>query len=121
MTVLDSGTVTVSVVDPGGTARGLSAHLPPGWTIRALADLADAIEVDLLVLGAATGPVVARARRLHPYSQIVGVIDQAAPADVIVDVLGAGADACVRAGSAEILAGHLRACHRRHRRRQTGY
>jgi hypothetical protein len=73
--------------------------------------------VDLLVMGAATGPAVARARRWHPYAQIVAVIDQAAPADVIVDVLGAGADACVRAGSPEILAGHLRACQRR---RQAG-
>jgi hypothetical protein len=117
MTVIDSRTVTVSVVDPGSTVGGLAAYLPAGWGIRALADLGTATDVDLLVLGAATGPAVARARRWHPYAQIVAVIDQAAPADVIVDVLGAGADACVRAGSPEILAGHLRACQRR---RQAG-
>lgn len=113
MTVLGSGTVTVSLVDLGRTAGRLAAHLPAGWAIRELTDPGAAAEVDLLVLGAATGPAVARARRFHPYTQIVAVIDHAAPADVIVDVLGAGADACVRAGSVEILASHLRACHRR--------
>ena len=113
MTLLGSGTVTVSVVDLGRTAGRLAAQLPAGWAIRELTDPAAAADADLLVLGAATGPAVARARRLHPYSQIVGVIDHAAPAEMIVEVLGAGADACVRAGSVEILAGHLRACHRR--------
>jgi hypothetical protein len=118
MTVLDSRTVTVSAVDLGGATGALAAHLPAGWAIRQVTDLGTAIDVELLVLGAATGPGVARARRWHPYAQIVALIDQAAPADAIVEVLGAGADACVRAGSPEILAGHLRACHRR---RQAGY
>jgi hypothetical protein len=107
--------VVVTVLDATGQVGALRAHLPADWEIRPLSDMGFIAEVDLLVLGNATGPAVARARRLHPYAGIIAVIDLAAPVEVIVDVLGAGADACVRSGSTAILAGHLRACHRRRR------
>lgn len=104
--------VTVSVVDGDGTVGALARHLPAHWTIERITDLGHTMDAELLVVGGATGPAIARARRWHPYAVIVGVIDHAAPADVIVDVLSAGADACVRAGSAAILAAHLRALKR---------
>jgi hypothetical protein len=110
-------TVTVTVLGRAGQASVLRPHLPESWAIRSVADVRAASDRDLLVLGSATGSKVALARQLHPYTVIVAVIDQAAPVDVIVDVLGAGADACVRSGSTAILAGHLRACQRR---RQAG-
>jgi hypothetical protein len=110
-------TVTVTVLGRAGQASVLRPHLPDNWAVRSVADVRAANDRDLLVLGSATGSNVALARRLHPYTVIVAVIDTAAPVDVIVDVLGAGADACVRSGSTAILAGHLRACQRR---RQAG-
>jgi hypothetical protein len=106
---------TVSVVDGGGTVGALARHLPADWTIERIADLGTTMDIELLVVGGATGPAIAQARHWHPYAVIVGVIDQAAPADVIVDVLSAGADACVRSGSAAILAAHLRSLKRAER------
>jgi hypothetical protein len=105
--------VTVTVLGAGGQAATLRSHLPEDWAIRSVTDVRAANDVDLLVLGSATGSRVALARQLHPYTVIVAVIDLAAPVEVIVDVLGAGADACVRSGSTAILAGHLLACQRR--------
>jgi hypothetical protein len=102
----------LSLVDRDGTVGALARHLPADWTIERITDLGNSTDIDLLVVGAATGPAIAQARRWHPYAVIVGVIDHAAPADVIVDVLSAGADACVRSGSAAILAAHLRALNR---------
>jgi hypothetical protein len=109
--------VTVTVLGRAGQASALRPHLPDNWAVRSVADARAANDRDLLVLGNASGSKVASARQLHPYTVIVAVIDPAAPVDVIVEVLGAGADACVRSGSTAILAGHLRACQRR---RQAG-
>lgn len=109
--------VTVTVLGRAGQASALRPHLPDNWAVRSIADARAANDRDLLVLGNASGSKVALARQLHPYTVIVAVIDPAAPVDVIVEVLGAGADACVRSGSTAILAGHLRACQRR---RQAG-
>jgi hypothetical protein len=71
---------------------------------------------DLMVLGAATGELVSAARLLYPDASIVAVIDADSPVEPLVEVLQAGADACVRAGSPAVLAGHLMASHRRRQR-----
>lgn len=110
--------MTVSVVGAAGDVAKITQYLPVNWVVRPLADLGATTDVDLLVLGGATGPAVAKARRRYPYAVIVGEIDRDAPARVIVDVLSAGADACVRAGSAAILAAHLRALRRSARGRR---
>jgi hypothetical protein len=110
--------VVVWVSDDLGYAGGLAQYLPMNWTTRPLADpsevdAADA-EVGLLVLAAAdAGTVAAARRRLPADAHIVAVIDPVAPVDTLVDVLQAGADSCVRGGSSQILAGHVRACERR--------
>ena len=60
-----------------------------------------------------TPKLVAAARLLHPDGSIIAVIDADAPVEPLVGVLQAGADACVRAGSPAVLAGHLLASQRR--------
>jgi len=104
----------VAVLGPAARVAGLAAHLPAGWSVRAAADL-DEVHPDELVLfvGQAVRDV-ALARRLLPHrTQLVALVDDAAPAEMVAAVLTAGADACVRGGQPAILASHLVACRRR--------
>lgn len=106
--------VVVTVRDDHGYATGLRQHLPMTWSTRSLPDLTSVADVGMLVLGGATAVTVAEARRRLPVdAHIIAVIDPVAPVDTLVEVLQAGADSCVRGGSSQILAGHVRACHRR--------
>lgn len=117
MTTAQSHTreTVVAVVGPVGDLAGthLDGFLPLRWVTRAYPTLYDVDEPDLLVLGAATPYLVAAARLLHPRATVIGVISAEAPARLLVDVLHAGADACVRQGALPVLAGHLLAGHRR--------
>jgi len=104
----------VAVLGPATRVTGLAPHLPAGWSVRAAADL-DEVHPDELVLfvGQAVRDV-ALARRLLPHrTQLVALVDDAAPAETVAAVLTAGADACVRGGQPAILASHLVACRRR--------
>jgi hypothetical protein len=110
--------VVVWVSDDLGYAHGLRAHLPMNWTTRPLPGPSDVDQGDpgvgLVVLATAGPKAVAEARRRLPAdAHIVAVIDPVAPVDTLVEVLQAGADSCVRGGSSQILAGHVRACQRR--------
>ena len=114
---LPSGTgprPAVAVLGPPARVYGLAQNLPSGWTVRHAADLDDVSPDELLLF---VGPAVrdiALARRLLPgRTQLVAVVDEAAPAESVAAVLTAGADACVRGGQPAILAGHLVACRRR--------
>ncbi|GAA0578536.1 hypothetical protein GCM10010172_74210 [Paractinoplanes ferrugineus] len=104
----------VAVLGSAGRVSGLARHLPAGWSVR-FADDVDGVAADELVLFA--GPAIrdiALARRLLPSrTQIVALVDDAAPAEIVAGVLTAGADACVRGGQPAILASHLVACRRR--------
>jgi hypothetical protein len=91
-------------VGPAGSAPA------PAATADAPAEPAPA---DLMVLFGATGPAVAAAVRRYPAIPLVGVVWRSDPVDLIVDVLEAGADACVRDGSLPVIVSHLRACERR--------
>ena len=104
----------VAVLGPAGRVTGLAHHLPAGWTMRFAADLDD-VNPDELVLFSGPGVRdIALARRLLPgRTQIIALVDDAAPAELVAGVLTAGADACVRGGQPAILASHLVACRRR--------
>lgn len=104
--------VLVTVVGTPGTASALADQLPPHWRVES-ADLADVDHTDLLVIGAATGARIRAAVRQHPGTPVVGVVDPYATAEQVVEVLEAGADACVRSGLPTLVGSHLRACHRR--------
>jgi hypothetical protein len=108
--------VQVAVVDRVGQVDGLAAFLPRRWATRHYDSVYAVGGFDLMVLCGATGEMVSAARVLHPDASIVAVIDTDAPVEPLIDVLQAGADACVRAGSPAVLAGHLMASHRRRQR-----
>ncbi|GIE86957.1 hypothetical protein [Actinoplanes regularis] len=97
-----------------GRQGALPRHLPSGWTIRRLSDLDDARPGEIVLLSGVGVGEVRRARAMLPRrTTIVVVIDEWASAELVAEVLSAGADACVRDGHPAILAGHLVACRRR--------
>ncbi|MFI5955034.1 hypothetical protein [Cryptosporangium sp. NPDC051539] len=104
--------VLVTVVGAPGSLNALAEQLPAHWIVRSAA-LEDVGDTDLLVIGRATGHRVAAAVRQHPGTPVVGLLDSYAPAEQVVEVLEAGADACVRSGQPALVGSHLRACHRR--------
>jgi hypothetical protein len=105
--------VTVLVVGARGEAYALARHLPDDWSVCRADTVATEADADIMVVYGATGPAVAVALRRHPGATVLGVVATDEPVDVMVDVLEAGADACVRAAAATVIVGHLRACHRR--------
>jgi hypothetical protein len=113
---IDTVHVRVAIVDRVGLVDGLARYLPRRWATRHYDSLYAVGGFDLMVIGGATGEMVSAARVLHPDASIVAVIDADAPVEPLIDVLQAGADACVRAGSPAVLAGHLLASHRRRQR-----
>lgn len=98
----------------GGVVAGLVRHLPSSWTVTPAAGVAAAGPDDLALLVYPTAAEVRAAHRaLGGGARLVVLIEAAATADRVAEVLEAGADTCVRAGSAPVLAGHLVACRRR--------
>jgi hypothetical protein len=97
-----------------GVVAGLVRHLPSSWTVTPAAGVAAAGPDDLALLVYPTPAQVAAANRaLGGGARLVVLIEAAATADHVAEVLEAGADTCVRAGSTPVLAGHLIACRRR--------
>lgn len=93
---------------------GLVRHLPSSWTVTPAAAVAAAGPDDLALLVYPTATEVAAAHRtLDGGARLVVLIEATATADRVAEVLEAGADTCVRAGSTPVLAGHLVACRRR--------
>jgi hypothetical protein len=105
-------TVVVAVVGSLPLAARLPALLPPEWAVRdARPDVIGGAE--LVVLTSATGSAVAAARAAVPLAGVIGLVGALTPTSVIVDILEAGADACVRSADPLVIAGHLAACYRR--------
>ncbi|MEU4237636.1 hypothetical protein [Actinoplanes sp. NPDC026619] len=104
----------VAVLGPAGRVAGLAQHLPTGWSVRTAGDLDDVSADDLVLFSGPAVRDIALARRLLPSrTQVIALVDDAAPAELVAGVLTAGADACVRGGQPAILASHLVACRRR--------
>src|ERR1044072_1491422 len=97
--------IVVAVVGPITDLAGthLEHFLPLRWVTRAYPTLYDVDEPDLLVLGAPTPYPAAAAPLPNPRSTVIGVIAADAPARRLIDVLHAGADACVRQGALPVL------------------
>ncbi len=114
--------VSIGVVDPSRRLPSLAAALPDAWQLAAaqvgplaaaLVDVALA-GCDALLLVDADGDSVRTVRSRLPRTPIVALLSVDAPAGGVVDVLQAGADACVRGTDpAAVLVAHLRACLRR--------
>jgi hypothetical protein len=105
-------TVVVTVIGHAGSLSALADQLPAHWTVRsAAAD--EHVDTDLLVIAGATGSRIRAALVGHRGVPVIGIVDAFASAEQVVEVLEAGADACVRSGQAALVGSHLRACHRR--------
>ncbi|GAA3393387.1 hypothetical protein [Cryptosporangium minutisporangium] len=104
--------VRVTVVGAPDSLAALAEELPVHWRLESTT-LAEVGDTDLLVISRATGGRIRAAVRQHPGTPVVGVLDSCAPAEQVVEVLEAGADACVRSGLPALVGSHLRACHRR--------
>ena len=97
-----------------GRVAGLDAQLPAGWSIRVPRDLDDVRAGEIVLYTHAAVRDVRMARAVLPRNvQIVAVVADDAPAELVAGVLTAGADTCVRGGHPAILASHLVACRRR--------
>jgi len=115
---VDPGTKSLSpvvaVFGAPGRVAGLAAQLPRGWALRRPGGLDDVRAGDLVLFANASAADVATARDVLPRcTRIVAVVDAQSPAELVADVLTAGADVCVRGGQPAILASHLVACRRR--------
>lgn len=105
--------VTVEVVGSRALARLLEAAVAPGWRVVATAAPSHHPCVDLTVLVRPTPPSLAQVLARQRGVAVVAVLDPAAPIRQIVELLDAGASACVREGPVRLLVAHLEACLRR--------
>ncbi|GAA1037191.1 hypothetical protein GCM10009557_50010 [Virgisporangium ochraceum] len=109
-----STTGAVRVVGDALAVAGLTRHLPDSWTVSPAASVAAAGPDDLaLLVYPAAAEVAAAHRTLGGGARLVVLIEPTATDEQVAEVLEAGPDTCVRAGSAAVLAGHLIACRRR--------
>jgi hypothetical protein len=113
--VAPTGGAVRVVGDAGsGVVEGLIRHLPSSWAVTPAAGAGATGPDDLALLVYPTAAEVEAAHRtLGGGTRLVVLIESTATAERVAEVLEAGADTCVRAGSAAVLAGHLVACHRR--------
>ncbi|MGI5244014.1 hypothetical protein [Dactylosporangium sp. CA-139066] len=106
--------IDVLLVAPNGRFGDLERHLPQGWVLTRRHELpAGCREPDIVVLDDPGPRAVTAACLRHPAASIVAVISPYSDHQRVVDVLEAGADACVRSGTAAVIAAHLEACRRR--------
>ena len=105
--------VTVEVVGSRVLARLLEAAVAPGWRVVATAAPSHHPCVDLTVLVRPTPPQLTRVLARQRGVAVVAVLDPTAPIGQIVELLDAGASACVREGPVRLLVAHLEACLRR--------
>jgi hypothetical protein len=110
------GAVVVAVLGREMALDALATALPAGWSVLSYA-APEAALADVVVLFAATPEAVRGLRRVSRGIPIVAVASPGAEAEVILGLLGAGADACVRASDARLVAAHVLACIRRGRYR----
>ncbi|MFR9778148.1 hypothetical protein ACL02O_19100 [Micromonospora sp. MS34] len=118
--VIDLTAPTIAVLGDASRVTGLTRHLSAAWRVLRTNDIDYVQPGELVLLVCPDVATVARVhRRLPAGSALLVLAEQDAPAAAIADVLQAGADACVRAGSTTILASHLVACQRRRTRPPT--
>jgi hypothetical protein len=104
----------VRVIGDSLMVAGLPRHLPGSWAVGPASAVAAVGPEDLVLLVFPTAAEVAAAHQiLGGGARLVVLIEANATAERVAEVLEAGADTCVRAGSTAVLAGHLVACRRR--------
>ncbi|MET7392282.1 hypothetical protein ABZS66_02140 [Dactylosporangium sp. NPDC005572] len=107
--------VTVLVVTGTSRLSDLPRHLPGDWLVVQRAELDDGgvREPDIVVLDDPGPRAVTAACLRHPAAAVVAVLNPYSDHQEVVNVLEAGADACVRSSSTAIVAAHVEACQRR--------
>ncbi|MER7281838.1 hypothetical protein ABT369_46115 [Dactylosporangium sp. NPDC000244] len=112
--VLDQERIDVLLIAPAHRLPELDRHLPQGWVVTRRAEMpAGCREPDIVVLDDPGPRSVTAACLRHPSASIVAVLSPYSDHQAVVDVLEAGADACVRSSTAAVIAAHLEACRRR--------
>src|SRR4051812_30816746 len=106
--------VTVLLLATGSRFTALARPLPQDWRIIRPGELAPGgRDPDIVVLDD-PGPKAVTANCLrHPAAAIVVVLSPYSDHQEVVDVLEAGADACVRSDTTAVIAAHVEACRRR--------
>ena len=106
--------VTVLLIAAGSRFTDLARHLPRNWrVVRAPAGDHDP---DIVVLddpGDHCPKAVTASCLRHPSAAIVVLLSPYSDHQEVVDVLEAGADACVRSTTTAVIAAHVEACRRR--------
>ncbi|MEV4138541.1 hypothetical protein AB0J72_41010 [Dactylosporangium sp. NPDC049742] len=106
--------VTVLLVAGGTRFTDLTRYLPHDWTVlRRTTDEPVGRDPDIVVLDDPGPKAVTAACLRHPSSAIVVVLSPYSDHQEVVDVLEAGADACVRSNTTAVVAAHVEACRRR--------
>jgi len=96
---------------PAALVQRLGSRLPAPWVLAPEDD--PLLDVAVTTDGA---PEHVRAvLHAHPGSTVLAVVPYDAPAEVVVDLLEAGADGCLRDGDAREVLAHLQALDRRTR------
>jgi hypothetical protein len=104
----------VVVIGPPGQLRRLSRNLPASWNVEFVDEVDELPSADLVVLVRPTPGTVAAVHVRQPEAAVVALAHPSTRAETVVELLQAGATACVRSGEPELVAAHLLACARRH-------
>ncbi|MFI5909101.1 hypothetical protein [Dactylosporangium sp. NPDC051541] len=106
--------IDVLLIAPAHRLADLDRHLPEHWVVTRRAEMpAGCREPDIVLLDDPGPRSVTAACLRHPAASIVAILSPYSDHQAVVDVLEAGADACVRSGNAPVIAAHLEACRRR--------
>jgi DNA-binding NarL/FixJ family response regulator len=106
--------IDVLLIAPAHRLTELERHLPDGWVVTRRAEMpAGCREPDIVLLDDPGPRSVTAACLRHPAASVVAVLSPYSDHQAVVDVLEAGADACVRSATAPVIAAHLEACRRR--------
>jgi DNA-binding response OmpR family regulator len=106
--------VTVLLVADGARFTDLTRYLPQDWTVLRRTTPEPVVrDPDIVVLDDPGPRAVTAACLRHPASAIVAVLSPYSDHQEVVDVLEAGADACVRSNTTAVVAAHVEACRRR--------
>lgn len=111
---LDGEHTSVLLIASPGRLTDLDRHLPHSWRVFRREQLpAGGRDPDIVVLDDPGPRAVTEACLRHPTAAIVAVLGPYSDHQAVVDVLEAGADACVRSATVAVIAAHLEACQRR--------
>jgi hypothetical protein len=106
--------VAVVVVGAAGALTRLADNLPESWTVDVVDEVGDVTVADLVVLVQPTAGKVASLLARQPEASVIALAHPVARVDTVVELLQAGATACVRSADAQLVAAHLVACARRY-------